>query len=282
MSQEHRTINKNRTQFPRTKELPIQSSKYWAKEKYRYLRQLLISDLREETGREVIVYFAQLNEGIDHTDSDDISEIIDGLQSYDVDIIIQTPGGLVDAVEKIILLLRCRLDSYRVIVPGWAKSGGTAIALSSEEILLGVNSELGPIDPQMPLSEYHGLVPCEFVSQDKDQPWLIRKMAESHVERMKALAKKALRDGMLADKEDKDLDRTIKKISSSDSYKSHNAVIDYSEAESLGLKVSWLKPESRVWRLVWLLHCCYDYDAKIKQLGKIIEGEKYSIARRSS
>ena len=282
MSKENQTTNKNRTQFPRTKNLPIQSSKYWAKEKDRYLRQLLIADLKEETGREVIVYFAQLNESIDHTDSDDISEIIDGLQSRDVDIIIQTPGGSVDAVEKIILLLRCRLKSYRVIVPGWAKSGGTAIALSSQEILLGVNSELGPIDPQMPLLEYNGFVPCQFVSQDESQPQLIRKIAGSHVDRMKTLAKKALRDGMLNGKEDEELDQIIQKISSSDSYKSHGAVIDYTEAESLGLKVSWLEPESKVWQMVWLLHCCYDYDTKIKQIGKIIEGEKFSIARRSS
>ena len=39
---------KTRKQFPRSGELPTQSSKYWAKEKDRYLRQLLISDIEDE------------------------------------------------------------------------------------------------------------------------------------------------------------------------------------------------------------------------------------------
>lgn len=43
--------NKLADQFPRTSQLPSQSSRFWAKEKDRYLRQLLISDLEQTTGR---------------------------------------------------------------------------------------------------------------------------------------------------------------------------------------------------------------------------------------
>ncbi len=285
MSEKSQRISPHLTQFPRTTDLPSQSSKYWAKEKDRYIRQLLLSDLRKVTGRETLVYFAQSTEGINHTDADDLSEVIEGLQTKDIDIIIQTLGGSVDAVEKLITLLKCRLNSYRVIVPSWAKSGGTTIAISSEEILLGVNSELGPIDPQMNLPEY-GLVPCEFVAEDDSQPYLIQQMARTSVDRMKALAKKILSDGMLynpnSDQREDYIDRTIQKLSSSDSYKSHGAVIDFTEAKSLGLKVSWLDPDSDEWKLVWLLYCCYDYDMNLKGLGKIIEGEKYSISRHLS
>lgn len=270
--------NPNKNQFPRTNQLPTQSSKYWAKEKDRYIRQLLLSDLREVTQKETIVYFSQLSEGINHTDADDLSEIIEGLTTPHVDIIIQTPGGDVDAVEKIITLLKCRLESYRVIVPSWAKSGGTAIAISSDEILLGVNSELGPIDPQMRVPGF-GFVPCQFVANDDSQPSLISQTALNSVERMKDLAKKILHDGMLRNENEEAIKKTVDKLSSSDSYKSHGAVIDYSEAKSLGLNVSWLTPESKEWKLVWLLYSCYDYDTKVKGLGKIIEGERFSISR---
>lgn len=267
-------------QFPRTNGLPTQSSKFWAKEKDRYLRQLLLADLEAHTGREVIVYYSQLFEGIGHSDSDDLSEIIEGLSTESADIILQTPGGLVDAVEKVVTVLKARLDDYRVIVPSWAKSGGTVIAISSDEILLGVNSELGPIDPQMTIPGI-GSVPCEFVANDQAQPQVIRDLADSAVKRMGSLAKKYLEAGMLKGQQTDAIDEAISKISSSQTYNSHGAVIDYSEAKDLGLSVQWMKPEDELWKRVWLLYSCYDYDAKLKNYAKIIEGAVNSIARQA-
>lgn len=127
--------------FPRTNDIPAQSPKYWAKEKDRYIRQYLIEDIESETKRPLIVYFSQLDQQINHTDPDDISEIIQGVEGKSVDLFIQTPGGLVDATEKIISLISHAFDDYRVIVPSWAKSAGTVIALSSDAIVLGMNSE---------------------------------------------------------------------------------------------------------------------------------------------
>ncbi len=87
---------------------------------------------------------------------------------------------------------------------------------------------------------------------------------------------------MLKDTDEEDLDVVIKKISSSDTYRSHGAVIDFSEAQDLGLSVSWMAPEEELWRTVWLLYCCYEYDTAQKGIGKITEGAVNSIARRSS
>jgi ClpP class serine protease len=270
---------KIRTQFPRSAELPSQSSKYWAKEKDRYLRQLLISDIEEETGRELAVYFARLDQPILETDSDDLSEIFEGINSNSVDLLIHTPGGLVDAVEKMVTVLRKRAQSYRVIVPSWAKSGGTVLAISSEKILLGVNSELGPIDPQMGLPEF-GPVPAEFIADDEEQPNLLRKIARTNVDRARSLAEKYLSDGMLHGTSTEDIENVVSKISSATSYGSHGAVIDYSEALSLGLSVEWLEPDSSLWKRIWLLYCLYDYDIKRMNVGKIFEGAMYSIARQ--
>lgn len=265
-------------QFPRTEKLPSQSSRFWAKEKDRYLRQLLLADLEKLTGREVVVYHAQLDRGITHTDADDLSEIIDGLATKDIDLVINTPGGSVDAVEKLITVLRSRLNSYRVIVPSVAKSGGTVVAISSKKILLGVNSELGPIDPQFLLPEY-GSVPCQIIVEDDQSPQILRKLAASAVARMKAFADKLLREGMLNGKPKKEQDAAIKKLSDSKSYNSHGAVIDFSEATGIGLDVEWMEPAGELWRRVWLLHCCYDFDAKLRGYAKISEGAVNSLVR---
>lgn len=274
-----KTKRKLTSQFPRSKKLPSQSSKFWAKEKDRYIRQLLIGDIEESTGRELVVYFSQLDQGIGHADPDDISEVLEGLNSRSIDLLIQTPGGDVDAVEKVVTVLKQRLDDYRVIVPSLAKSGGTVIAMSSEKILLGVNSELGPIDPQMYMQDVGASVPCEFISQDPNVPFVVQKIAASAVLRMRQLATKILKDGMLKPHTEEKINDVIRKISSSGTYNSHGAVIDFSEAEELGLSVEWMPPDKDLWRRVWMLYCCYDYDTKMKNIGKITEGAVNSISR---
>jgi ClpP class serine protease len=182
---------KIRNQFPRTADIPVQSPKYWAKEKDRYIRQLLISDIEAETGRELVVYFSRLDQAISETDADDISEVLLGVESKDVDILLHTPGGLVDSVEKFVSVLRLLALKYRVIVPSFAKSGGTLIALTAQQILMGVNSELGPVDPQIDTPEYRG-ISAEYVASDTTQPPILQSIAKANIARGKKLAEKYL------------------------------------------------------------------------------------------
>lgn len=268
--------SKNST-FPRSNGLPAQSPKYWAKEKDRYLRQLLIGDIEALTKRPLLVYFSQLDQEINHTDPDDISEILSGIDGESVDLFIQTPGGNVDATEKIVCILRQRTKDYRVIVPSWAKSAGTVIAISSAKIVLGINSELGPIDPQIVTG--NGPVPCELIARDPAQPQHVREFLQLHVDRNRVMATEFLKRGMMKGKSDQEVDDVINKISSSAGYKSHGAVIDFAEATQLGLAVEYLEPDDEIWKRVWLLYCMYDYDSKARNIGKFFEGSKYSIGR---
>jgi hypothetical protein len=57
------------------------------------------------------------------------------------------------------------------------------------------------------------------------------------------------------------------------------AVIDYDEAIELKLSVKWMEPDSGLWKRVWLLYCLYDFDTKQDDIGKIVEGALYSVAR---
>ncbi len=224
-----------------------------------------------------MVCFSQLNQPINHTDPDDIAEIIQAIDGDVCDILIQTPGGSVDACEKIISVLSKKFTDYRVIVPSWAKSAGTVIALSSNEIVLGINSELGPIDPHMTIDNVS--VPCQIVAQDQTLPPRVQIMATLAADRMRQMAFDILEKGMMSGKDQATINDVLDKISDSAGYKSHGAVIDYDEATALGLNASFLEPGDELWRRIWLLYCLYDYDMKLKNIGKVFEGNRFSIGR---
>lgn len=271
------TAHPAQSQFPRTADLPTQSAKYWAKEKDRYLRQLLIQDIEAATGRPLIVYFSQLSQQIDHTDPDDIAEIISAISEKEVDFFIQTPGGLVDATEKIVSVLQKKFTNYRVIVPSWAKSAGTVIALSSAKIVFGINSELGPIDPHWQVNGMY--VPCELIANDPKFDQHVRQLARLSAQRMAQMASDILARGMMKGADPDNIKNVIEKVSASTGYMSHGAVIDYGEAQALGLSVEFLQPDDALWQRIWLLYCMYDYDSRVRGLGKIFEGNRFSISR---
>jgi membrane-bound ClpP family serine protease len=59
-----------------------------------------------------------------------------------------SPGGLPDAADSLVQILRSKFDYIRFIIPGVAKSAATMVALSGHELMMEHNAELGPIDPQ--------------------------------------------------------------------------------------------------------------------------------------
>ncbi|MEI6309341.1 MAG: ATP-dependent Clp protease proteolytic subunit [bacterium] len=70
-----------------------------------------------------------------------------------IDLVVHTPGGLVLASEQIAHALRRHRGKVSMMVPHYAMSGGTLIALATEEILMDANAVLGPVDPQLQTAE---------------------------------------------------------------------------------------------------------------------------------
>ena len=66
-----------------------------------------------------------------------------------IDLILHTPGGLVLAAMQIARAVEAHPARVRVMVPVYAMSGGTLVALAADEIIMGEFSVLGPIDPQL-------------------------------------------------------------------------------------------------------------------------------------
>jgi hypothetical protein len=121
------------------------------KERKRQLRR--ISELR---GRDVLVVAADLGKqvpglttAIGFEDRLPISDQLSNLHGNQLDLILETPGGLGDVAEEIVRQIRDKYSSLAVIIPGWAKSAGTIMAMAGDEILMGPTSALGPIDAQI-------------------------------------------------------------------------------------------------------------------------------------
>jgi hypothetical protein len=90
-------------------------------------------------------------------------ESIAKLSAPTLDVIIHSPGGLVESAETIIEEVRRKFDDVRFIVPSYAKSAATMMVMSANEIILDEDAELGPIDPQMPTA--NGYVAAEAIKE---------------------------------------------------------------------------------------------------------------------
>lgn len=69
--------------------------------------------------------------------------------SLGLTLIIHTPGGITNAAGTIVSYLREKFNYIEVIIPTYAMSAGTMISLAADLIIMGRQSQLGPIDPQM-------------------------------------------------------------------------------------------------------------------------------------
>jgi ClpP class serine protease len=98
-----------------------------------------------------------------------------------IDLILHTPGGLVLAAEQIAHALVERPGKVTVIVPHYAMSGGTLIALTADEILMDSNAVLGPVDPQigdMPAASIVKLLELKPATQVSDEMLVMADVAQ--------------------------------------------------------------------------------------------------------
>ena len=70
-----------------------------------------------------------------------------------ISIILDTPGGIVEVVERMVETIRHYYLEVIFIVPNIAMSAGTVFAMSGDRILMDYFSCLGPIDPQIEKDE---------------------------------------------------------------------------------------------------------------------------------
>ena len=88
-----------------------------------------------------------------HIDIDDAESVLQAIRETPpgraIEIVLHTPGGLVLAARQIAAALADHDGRITAVVPHYAMSGGTMIALAADEILVDAHAALGPIDPQI-------------------------------------------------------------------------------------------------------------------------------------
>ncbi len=124
-----------------------------------------------------------------------------------IDLIMHTPGGLVLAAQQIACALTRHKAKVTTFIPHYAMSGGTLLALASDEIIMDENAVAGPVDPQLltfegprPAASILKLVETRNPKKISDKTLIYADIAAKSIEQMDALLQRILRDHLPAPK----------------------------------------------------------------------------------
>jgi len=219
-----------------------------------------------------------------------------GQLDKDLYLILHTMGGDADAAYHIGIRLQqyvAQEKSFYTIIPRYAKSAGTLLACAANKILLTPIAELGPIDPQIYVTETGRWISAKAIrgslrevietcksigiSDPKVIGELVRRIPiielghyDSILNHVKQLALDILRRRMFREAEGEAAKIAERLVAS---YEYHGRVIHYEEAESIGLKVEVLSGNHReaVYRYYQAVRKLFNFIDEI--LGPVILSE---------
>lgn len=115
--------------------------------------QKLIGAFNKKMGTDLLVYATAFKKIPDSMINQDdyfiIHDILKSVKSKNICIYVETPGGQGEAVEEIVRCLRTKFEHVSFFISGEAKSAGTILVLSGDEIYMTESGSLGPIDAQV-------------------------------------------------------------------------------------------------------------------------------------
>lgn len=174
-----------------------------------------------------------------YIDIDDSEEVIRAIHMTDpdipIDLVLHTPGGLVLASYQIAHAIKNRKGKVTIFVPHYAMSGGTLIALAADEIVMGENAVLGPVDPQIgeyPATSLLKLIDTKPVAEIDDKTWILADIAKKAMNQLKNQVKYLL-EGDYPPEKIEELAEIL-----SEGRWTHDYPITFEEARSIGLHVS--------------------------------------------
>lgn len=114
------------------------------KEMEQYNRQL-----SKHFNADVIVLSSAMTFGLD----DEVRDFIEVMRDKSTSkthlcVLLRSVGGYIEVVERIYNVFRKHYSTVTFVVPDYAYSAGTVLALSGDEIYMDYYAVLGPIDPQ--------------------------------------------------------------------------------------------------------------------------------------
>jgi len=135
----------------------------------------LISEYNKLRDTYLFVYAAAIGKPIpviplEQADFYIIRDLLAGKKDFrKVDLYIETPGGSGETAEEIVKFLRGNFDTVSFVVSGEAKSAGTIIVLSGDEILMTETGSLGPIDAKIGRSVVSAYDYIEWVDEKRKE-----------------------------------------------------------------------------------------------------------------
>jgi hypothetical protein len=85
-----------------------------------------------------------------HEDYYTIHDLLTNKDDQDkLDFFLETPGGMGEVAEEIVRFIHDEFETVSFVISGQAKSAGTIMALSGDEIFMTNTGSLGPIDAQI-------------------------------------------------------------------------------------------------------------------------------------
>lgn len=272
------------------------------------LRRKYLRKLSEHTGRDTIIYYSGWMEGgpappdllqLGLPDMEGFMEVCSNTGEKALDLIIHSPGGEADAVEQLAEYLRTQYDHIRAVVPIAAMSAATMLALSSDEILMGAHSQLGPIDPQMTIMTMEGprtasaqAIRDQFDMAQKDggdpalmNAWfpILRMIGpgllaacDHAAKRAEQIVEKAMAQYMLRDVEDgsKKAKEAAEWFGAADKFLSHGRPVRSSEAREHHVIVKDLEDDDVTQDLVLSVHHATLLGMNGGVLAKLVESNR--------
>lgn len=270
---------------------------------YDTVRRKYLEQLYELTGRNVVIYYSGwlqrmelLRHGVTGFELNDSDKngFMAAIHKLDkgkgLDLLIHTPGGSISATESLIDYLRKMFGTdIRAIVPQLAMSAGTMVALSCKEVVMGAQSSLGPIDPQIMGLPAHGIIEefdraAEEIKQDQSRvavwqpiiakysPTLIGECQRA-IDWSEELVKRNLTTGMFSGDDDADskAQRVIDGLGDPTATKTHDRHIDVDQAKNIGINVTALEDYQNLQDAVLTVHHACIQTLTATQAIKIIE-----------
>jgi Serine dehydrogenase proteinase len=267
------------------------------------VRRKYLKELSDYTKRPLIAYYSGWlsrspnipNMSITDADKNAFMSVIHGSEKKKgLDLILHTPGGSLAAAESLVDYLR-RVFGHdiRAIVPQLAMSAGTMIACSCSRIVMGKESNLGPIDPQLNGMPCNGVI-AEFeraIQEIKTDPnrlpaWqmIIGKYhptflgeCRNAIEWSEKVVEEWLRTCMFkGDKQGaRKARRIVKELSDTNKNKSHSRHIHIDACEKMGLEILRLESDDKLQDLALTVHHAYMQTfAEAQSVVKIVENER--------
>ncbi|MHB1562230.1 MAG: SDH family Clp fold serine proteinase [Isosphaeraceae bacterium] len=219
----------------------------------RYLeasRQRLIARIEKQRGSRVILLVHREETMsflgfpvVRYIDVNDSEQVLRAIHMTDpevpLDLILHTPGGLVLAALQIARAIAAHRGKVTVLVPHYAMSGGTLIALAADEIVMCSHSVLGPVDPQIgdsPAASLLKVVRTKPIAEVDDQTLILADQAEKAIAQLREAVQT-----LLGPKMDSRRAGELAGILTEGTW-THDYPISFDAAQTLGLPVSTSMP----------------------------------------